>query len=87
MIDLWLAPVRMIAEMQRASLALMAPPPMAAVTFPGDLARLMLPWAMWLPVVQAAAGMAPGPWAGLAVRMPMGTCGVVTVGGSAGGRV
>jgi hypothetical protein len=86
MIDLWFAPMRAAAEMQRAALALMLPPPMVAVTFPGDMARMMFPWAAWLPVVQAAAGMAPGPWASFGLRMPMGTCGVVTVGGSGGGR-
>jgi hypothetical protein len=88
MMDLWLAPLRAqmqaMAEMQRAALALMVPPA-ASVTFPGDMARMMFPWAAWLPVVQAAAGMAPGPWAGVRVRMPMGTCGRVTVGASGGG--
>ncbi len=81
MIDLWLAPMRAMADLQRQALAMMLPPPAAAVTFPGDLMRAALPWAAFWPVWQVAGGVVPLPWAGLAVRAPMGTCGMVTVGG------
>jgi hypothetical protein len=80
MIDLWLAPMRTMAAMQRQALVLMPPPPMAAVTFPGDLVLAANPLAAWLPLMRVAAGMAPSPWLAVGLRLPVGTCGVVTLG-------